>query len=73
MEKSIHSQKYKEIIDRLKTARVSADLTQSEVAQKLNRPQSFISKIERGERRIDITELAEIAKIYKKTIDFFVR
>jgi len=42
------------------------------LSKKLRKPQSYISKIERGERRIDIAELKELAKIYKKSINFFV-
>ena len=72
MSKSIYSKEYKNIIERLKTARLDAGLKQSDAAQKLKKPQSYISKIERGERRVDITELKELAKIYKKSINFFV-
>ena len=45
---------------------------QEEVATRLKKPQSYISKIERGERRIDVVELQKLAKIYKKEINFFV-
>ena len=72
MSKSIYSKEYKKIIERLKTARLKAGLKQEEVATKLKRPQSYISKIERGERRVDAAELKELAKIYKKNINFFV-
>jgi len=65
--------KYKKILARLKKARQDAGLKQTEVAKKLNRPQSYISKIERGERRIDVAELKELAKIYKKDINYFVQ
>jgi transcriptional regulator with XRE-family HTH domain len=72
MSKSIHSNKYKKVIEQLKAARLEVGLTQVQVAQKLKRPQSYISKIERGERRVDVTELAEIAEIYKKPINYFL-
>jgi len=47
-------------------------LTQVEVAKRLRRPQSFVSKIESGERRVDVVELSELAKLYRKPLDFFV-
>jgi len=72
MSKSIYSKKYKNTIEKLKKARLEIGLKQEEVANKLKKPQSYISKIERGERRIDIAELQELAKIYKKEINFFV-
>ena len=43
------------------------------ILDQLKSPQSYISKIECCERRIDITELAEIADIYKKPLDFFIK
>lgn len=58
---------------RLKTARFEAGLTQVEVSEKLKRTQSYISKIERGERRVDIVELEELAKIYKKEVFYFIQ
>jgi len=73
MPKSIYSKEYKRVVDRLKKARDEAKLKQTEVAKKLSRPQSYISKIERGERRIDITELKKKADIYKKSLDYFVK
>ncbi len=73
MPKSIYSKEYKRVVERLKKAREEIKLKQTEVAKKLSRPQSYISKIERGERRIDITELKKIADIYKKSLDYFVK
>jgi len=43
------------------------------VAKKLKKPQSYISKVKRGKRRLDITELKSFVGIYKKTLDFFVK
>ena len=43
-------------------ARKDADLTQAELSLRLNRPQSFVSKYERGERRLDVVEFGEVAR-----------
>jgi len=72
MSKSIYSKEYKTIIERLRTARLDVGLKQEEVAAKLKKLQSYISKIERGERRVDAAELKELAKIYKKDISYFL-
>ena len=73
MTKSIYTKEYKKVIERLKKARLEAGLKQTEVAKKLAKPQSFISKIEQGERRLDVAELKKIAGIYKKPLDYFVK
>ena len=73
MPKSIYSKEYRKVVERLKKAREEVKLKQTEVAKKLSRPQSYISKIERGEPRIDIMELKKIADIYKKSLDYFVK
>ena len=73
MNKSIYSKDYKEIIERLKTARVEARLAQQEVADKLGKPQSYISKIESGERLLDVAEIKKFANIYKKDVSFFIK
>lgn len=51
---------------------MEAALTQVEVANQIQRPQSFVSKIESGERRIDVVELSELARVYRKPLDFFL-
>lgn len=71
MNKSIYSKDYKGIIERLKKARIEAGLAQEEVAEKLGKPQSYISKIESGERRLDVAELNKFARIYKKPHSYF--
>ena len=73
MSRSIYSKDYKEIIERLKKARIEAGLAQQEVADKLDKPQSYISKIESGERRLDVAEIKKFAVIYKKDISFFIK
>ena len=47
-------------------------LTQVQVAKKLGKPQSYVSKVESNERRIDVIELKTFAKIYKRSIQYFI-
>lgn len=61
--KSIHRKEYRELLAALALARKEAGMTQAELAKKLKKPQSYISKIENGERRLDVMELMEIAKV----------
>ena len=72
MDKSIHSNEYKVVLQRMKKARTEAGLTQVQVADKLGHHQSYISKIESGERRVDVVELNRIAKLYGKKVSHFL-
>lgn len=72
MPKTIHADEYLKIVERLKQARVNAGLTQEEAAIKLKKSQSYVSKIEAGEQRIDILELKAMARLYGKKIDYFI-
>lgn len=56
----------------LRKAREEAGLLQEQAADRLNRTQSYVSKCERGERRVDVIELAEFARVYRKPIEFFL-
>jgi transcriptional regulator with XRE-family HTH domain len=58
-------------LELLRQARQEAGLTQIEAARALGRPQSFVSKCESGERRVDFIELLQFAAIYHKPILFF--
>jgi transcriptional regulator with XRE-family HTH domain len=66
------SREYAEFLDRLRRARASARLTQAETARRLGRPQSYVSKSESGERRVDVVELTAFARTYAVPISFFV-
>lgn len=70
--KPIHTPEYTRMRERLKEARKAAGMTQEQVAKKLDRPQSFVSKVETGERRIDPTELEKFAWLYGKPITYFL-
>lgn len=65
-------QRYRGFLARLKQAREAAKMTQVEAARALGRPQSFVSKCESGERRVDVIELQRFAALYKKPIMFFI-
>lgn len=57
MEKTIFSKEYALFLKLLREARRQSGLTQEELAKRLGQTQSFVSKCERGERRIDVIEL----------------
>jgi transcriptional regulator with XRE-family HTH domain len=64
---------YLYVIKKLKKARIEAGLTQDEVAKHLKVYMSYISKIEHGDRRVDIIELAQLSKLYGKPITYFIQ
>ncbi len=55
-------QSYKRLRELLVEARKRAELTQAELSSRLKRPQSFVSKYERGERRLDVVEFGQVAR-----------
>lgn len=57
MSKSIFTTEYELFLSLLQETRKSAGLTQKQVAERLGQTQSYVSKCERGERRIDVVEL----------------
>ena len=72
MEKSIHSAQYAVFLRLLRKARLQAGLTQAQLARKIRETQTFVSKCERGERRVDLVELRTICKIFGMTLKRFV-
>lgn len=70
---NIFTPEYKFMLRRLIEARNASGETQSNVAEKLGKPQSYVSKCESGERRVDVTELQQFAQIYNKPLDYFVK
>ncbi len=61
MKKSTHTARYDAFREALIAARHKAGFTQRDVAEALQRPPSFVAKYERGERRLDVVEMIEIA------------
>lgn len=73
MPRAIYTNDHQIIVNKLKQARAESGLGQVEVAEKLGRTQSYVSKIESGQRRFDVLQLKEFAKLYKKSLDYFVK
>lgn len=72
MEKSIYSERYTLFLSLLRRARKRAGLTQVTLAERLNETQTFVSKCERGERRLDVIELQEWCSALGITMHEFI-
>jgi len=73
MGKTIRTKEYAIFIEKMKKARLDAGLRQIDVAKKLKRPQSYISRVESGEYRLDILEVKKFANLYDKDVAHFVK
>jgi transcriptional regulator with XRE-family HTH domain len=73
MPKSIFSASQEKLQALLIEARREAGFNQVALAKKLGRPQSFVSKYESGERRLDIVELREICQALKIPLPMFAK
>jgi transcriptional regulator with XRE-family HTH domain len=73
MASEIYTSDSKKIVNLLQKARREAGLTQIATSKLLNKTQSYVSKIESGQRRIDLIQLKHFAKIYKKSLSFFIK
>jgi transcriptional regulator with XRE-family HTH domain len=72
VEKSIYSEQYQQLCTLLRQLRREAGLTQVDVATRLDVPQSFVSKYESGERRLDVVELRHVAEAIGTTLEAVV-
>lgn len=63
--KSVYSDQYGDFLNIMIAARKQSRFTQQQLAEVLERPQSYVSKYERGERRLDVVEFLAIAKALK--------
>lgn len=60
---SVYSEEYQLVINTLKNARKARGITQAQLAEALGKPQSFIAKVENGERRLDVVEFVYLARL----------
>ena len=61
------------LISLLREIRIEAGLTQMEVAMRIERDQTFVSKYENGQRRLDVLEVREICQTVGTTLEEFVK
>jgi transcriptional regulator with XRE-family HTH domain len=72
MEKSIYTHEYKVMLRLLREAREQAGVTQVELAQRLAQTQSYVSKVELGDRRLDLVQLRTILAAIGMSLGDFV-
>ncbi len=73
MTRSIHTARYETLRRLLVAARKEAGLTQEQVAARIRRPQSYLSKVEHGDRRLDVVEFLELAEAISADAQDLVR
>ena len=72
MDKSITSQEYRTFLRQLRLARKRSGLNQIELAARIGETQSFVSKCERGERRLDVMELRVFCRAFGISMSAFI-
>ena len=72
MTKSVFSNEYRLFMKMFEQERVQANLTQVQLAKKLGKPQSYVSKYENGERRLDLIEFLQIASCLRINVTDFI-
>lgn len=70
--KSIHKSEYLVLLRHLRALRTAAGLTQTELSAALQRPQSYVSDVERGSRRMDLLQLLEFCSACGQALTEFV-
>lgn len=69
---SPHDPRYQALLERLRTARKEAGVSQVQVAEHLDLVQPLVSRIESGERKIDPIEFEELCKLYGRPATYFL-
>lgn len=72
MEKNLYTERQNALLRLLRASREHAGLRQEDVAERLGRPQSFVSKYESGERRLDVLELYDVCAALEVSLTDFV-
>ena len=70
---TIRTKEYGDFVGKLRKARLETGMRQIDVAKKLKRTQSYVSRVEVGEQRLDILELKRFAMMYNKDINYFIK
>ncbi len=73
MPNPIHDARYQVFREMLAKIRLDKGMLQSDVAEKLGKNQSFVSKYERGERRLDLPEFLDVAEALGINTTEFIR
>lgn len=73
VKKALYEQRCAAFASLLRDERKKAGLTQAKLAKKLRRPQSYVSKYERGDRRLDVIEFIEVARVIGFDLHDFLR
>lgn len=71
--KTIHKAEYQTVLELLREIRTKAGLTQADLSQALERPQSYVSDVERGLRRLDILQLRDYCAACDMRLSAFIR
>jgi transcriptional regulator with XRE-family HTH domain len=72
MPKTLHRREAQVLVELLRECRVAAGLKQTDLSERLGRAQSFISDVERGQRRLDLVQLRDIVGVLGQTLPGFV-
>ena len=73
VEKNLYTERQKRFLTLLRECREKAGLRQDDVAELLKKPQSFVSKYESGERRLDVLELLDVCEAIGLTLSAFAK
>lgn len=73
MKRSIWHSDYQTLRQVLKQIRLEAGFTQTELALKLEKPQSFVAKYENGDRNLDFLEVMDICQLCGVSVESFIK
>ena len=73
MSKSTHSDEYQILLEMLRSARIQAGVTQIQLAEHMGKSQSYVSKVERGEIRLDVLQLRDICNALGISLSGFIQ
>ena len=73
MKKKVYIAQRGRLVNLLREVRLEAGLTQTELAMRIGRDQTFVSKYESGQRRLDVLEVREICQVVGSTLEVFVK